>query len=533
MRYFAKQLEGAVMTRLGIVRKLSALKTRAFWGRTLQKLSALRTRAFWQRTLHNIKSMNFWIKLVEAFGLPFANLFAALIVIFIIMDIEGEVAAALRVGFVILSATLGGLTLTAAGVFRDSPITIRRGLIEAAKKFIFATALFLIFSVGFAIAENLKVDPYRFGASSFIFWLSAIGIYGGAYTFSFGLIELLGAVMRLRADGGNVPPSASPPSGTQPKDERALPQVVSKNRRSVMTKSTRQVWLVILLAVLALAAIGFLVMAFVLTFDTDNAVRTFLVEQKLLEASISLFGVLSAGFIAAVALIYVNRLTLTYSWRRDQALKDVEKIYEPLYNEVGKLVKGTKHLEYFEGDVDKWESFKTSYLGTKLELMGERLFERLNTLFLDLKLYSAKQRSAVLQVEAIAKKAIEPRLNKNLAPASRNLILDDMPRHLVLEGEMLRRFAMQATWSEPSSLAFNDESAILVTKILAAIQGKGYWQAQQFTSDDMKSILKDIYQVMKGDVQVKEDIDWCAAYSRRAVEVRKELEKHILDPQLP
>ncbi len=52
-------------------------------------------------------------------------------------------------------------------------------------------------------------------------------------------------------------------------------------------------------------------------------VKAYLLQQGLLASTIEFLGVIAAGLIAAVALVVINRRIQTYSWRRDQALKDI------------------------------------------------------------------------------------------------------------------------------------------------------------------------------------------------------------------
>ncbi len=284
---------------------------------------------------------------------------------------------------------------------------------------------------------------------------------------------------------------------------------------------------------LVLAANASLVIALTLIFNPKAAMRTYLVEQGMLGATIGLFGVLSASFIAAIALLYVYKQTQTYSWRRDQALKDIGTIYEPLYKDVAEVAKATGILDGFHSQTVSWNSISNSYLGTKLELVEPELYRRLRELFSNLEEYGTRRWNAIRMVEAIAKKVIEPYLNENLQAEIAQKILNDMPVSLDYERYIYRGFLIGKSVREWSSLNFRRDEEYLIKWSRKYIEGKVYWQHQQFTFEQIEAILNEIYQKVQDDVEISQIVNWCNALNSRAAQLKKELEDHILKPQLP
>lgn len=295
----------------------------------------------------------------------------------------------------------------------------------------------------------------------------------------------------------------------------------------------------VIVILLALCAISSLIVALLLAFYPGFSLRSFLLSQQLanpqslLNTMISLFGVLSAGFIAAIALIFVNRQTQTYSWRRDQALKDIETMYEPLYKDVGEVVNAIETFENFHWQSANWNSINNSYLGTKLELIEKEIHERLGDLFSDLKRYPDRRWNALEMVRAIAKTVIEPYLVEGLPAETRQLILNNIPASLDYEGFIYRGFLIGKSVREWSSMKFRGEGGYLIEWSRKEIEGKSYWQHLQLTLEQIEAILNEIYQKVQDDSQIRQIVDWCNTVGSKARHLKKELEERILRPQLP
>ena len=172
-----------------------------------------------------------------------------------------------------------------------------------------------------------------------------------------------------------------------------------RKQRITLRKVLAFVVIILLVFVLALIAMPASMFRF----------KSFLDSQKLLESTISFFGVITGGFIAGLILTVVHERIQTYSWRRDQALKDIDAIYEPLYWDVTRVATMAESLDMpnCPSQVTSWGRIKDSYLGTKLRLMEERLYEDLQRLFDDYREYAARRANALDMVATIAKEIIE------------------------------------------------------------------------------------------------------------------------------
>ena len=166
------------------------------------------TKRWWDRVAKFVSKLWSWIvnidNWIEAFRPVFVAIFMAAITIYLIYDILGKVPTALHVNFVMLSATLGGLVFAGASLYNKEDIENRKRLMNVAKKFIIATFFFLIFFVFFIFIKDVNValfslDFYKNNLGyAIVFWLAALGIYGGSGFFAFALVEFIVALRKLK-----------------------------------------------------------------------------------------------------------------------------------------------------------------------------------------------------------------------------------------------------------------------------------------------------------------------------------------------
>lgn len=287
---------------------------------------------------------------------------------------------------------------------------------------------------------------------------------------------------------------------------------------------------------MVVAACVSLMTALGLTFNPNYPLRTYLFEQGILGATIGLFGVISAGFIAAIALLYVNRQTQTYSWRRDQALKDIERIYEPLYIDVSKVVEAMENFItiQYQSNGPNWNSINSSYLGTKLGLMEGKLHKRLKTLFEDLENYNHRlwNDGEKISIE-ILKKLIEPYVDESVLAEERHHIVDVVASRLDFAGRLSQGFLMGKSIGEWSSLAFGQGEEELIERLQQEMRGLGFAQHLQRVIEQIEVILNKTCQEVQDDVEITRFRQWCKELTTEATQLKKELEKRILEPQLP
>lgn len=129
--------------------------------------------------------------------MQFALILSMPIFFYLLISPQQPITPKMDFNIIMLSATLGGLVLAGA-LFRGSSQQIRGRLIGVARKFIFATALFLIFTFFIFLVELLGgIDLNSFEPSiinavrCFSFWIAAIGFYVGVFVFAIALIDLL------------------------------------------------------------------------------------------------------------------------------------------------------------------------------------------------------------------------------------------------------------------------------------------------------------------------------------------------------
>jgi hypothetical protein len=297
-----------------------------------------------------------------------------------------------------------------------------------------------------------------------------------------------------------------------------------------------------------LAALG-------LAIYPDFPLRTYMIEQDVLGAVIGFFGVLSAGFLAAILLRYINKQTQTYIWRREQILKDIETIYEPLYQDVSIVARVTDSLGFlgYTKLGVSWKGIGDSHLGTKLRLLEPRLYKDLQYLFDNYREYETKLSAAIEEVTHIARQLIEKRLDESIAQGNLALkelvprppskptepqrtykddILDEMPKRLNYGEYIYCGFLKGKNVREWSKLQTDNEERY-IHWAWGAIKDKSYVKCRPFSLEEIDVLLDEIYHGVQADTAIMEKARWCESFAETAKKLQKELEDHIIEPQLP
>lgn len=308
-----------------------------------------------------------------------------------------------------------------------------------------------------------------------------------------------------------------------------------------------------------LALVTIVLLMFVLTLIVIPShifpLKSFLDNQGLLESTISFFSVITGGFIAGLVLTVVNERIQTYSWRRDQALKDIDTIYEPLYRDVSSVARMIELMDRanYPSQVTSWEGIENSYLGTKMKLMEQQLYEDLQRLFNSYPEYATRRENALEMVAAIARKIIEKKLDEKIAKGNLGLkefvsarkpeepvrtvkdeILALMPERLnwglqiyigLLKGKSIREWSASQSGDEQQYLQdvttyVNDDGTL-------------YSSHLKFDMKEIESILDELLQEVRDDARIRGILNWLETFNQRAKRLKEKLEDHILQPQLP
>ena len=144
-----------------------------------------------------------WINILESIATPFALILSLFVVLYLLFDILGKVPEALHINLVMVSATLGGLVFAGAS-FTPKGSDGRKLLMNVAKKFIVATFLFLIFFIFFVFIGDKNVAPFSLdfyknnSGYAIMFWIAAVGLYGGSIYFTLALVNLMFSLKTMR-----------------------------------------------------------------------------------------------------------------------------------------------------------------------------------------------------------------------------------------------------------------------------------------------------------------------------------------------
>lgn len=241
--------------------------------------------------------------------------------------------------------------------------------------------------------------------------------------------------------------------------------------------------------------------------------------------------------------------------KRDQALKDIDTIYEPLYWDVSRVAAIAESLNrpHFPSQVTNWGKIRDSYLGSKLIVMEERLYKDLRGLFDDYPEYGARRENALDMVATVAKGIIEKRLDEKIAKGNyglkeaiprakpgepvttvRDQILAEMPEKLDWGYEIFPGLLKGKSVREWSRLRFGDEGQYF-RNVVSYVNGSGtsYSTYIKFGAEEIATILDELGHDVQADAEINKSVAWCEDYSQRAQRLKSNLEVRILRPQLP
>jgi len=308
------------------------------------------------------------------------------------------------------------------------------------------------------------------------------------------------------------------------------------------TKEAISIWL------LAAVASVLLIVALGLTFLPDYPWRTQLIEQGVLDSAIALFGILTAGFIAAIALLFVNKQIQNYSWRRDQALKDIERIYEPLYEIVNELSKDVSFRECFTTGLSKWQEIETSYLRTKLILMDRQLYEDAKSLIGSLGDYNDAVSRLFKAERDVVQNIIRQKLEDKIAEGNKKLkefvpvpvsmtprrtyndqVFESIEWTISNCNSVLTEFTKGKSVRQCGILLKNTED-FYITVLTENL--KRHSEHVSFETDEAESIWEDIQKGVASDQDIVKHVTFLQDYESKTDNLKKEIEKRILEPQL-
>lgn len=283
-----------------------------------------------------------------------------------------------------------------------------------------------------------------------------------------------------------------------------------------------------------LATIAGVVIVFVLALifipSPYFPLKSRLEEQELLIPAISFFSIVAASFIGGLILAAVNEKIQTYSWKRDQALMDIKDIYMPLYYDMADIARYTTDFQYPNWVPQSWQTMNNSPLGAKLQIMESKFYDRLSQLFEDFENYRQGILAAYEMVEAVAREVIEKQLDESITV--KDEILADMPARLDRHDDVYNGFLKGKSVREWSKLKMDDEQSLLQS-VYESLQKTRYWKHLALSIEEIEEILDEIYHKVQADTAIKEKASWCEEYNQRAIRLKKELEGHIIRPQLP
>jgi len=154
------------------------------------KLKRAETKFHW-------KSIDEWVRVIKP---SLTLLLFSFISLYLILSIANPMEPQLNIDLIIISATLGGLVLTAASFLKGEQ---RIQLMSVARLLILSTILLIIFVVTYALLHSTTFDPSIFTPDSdwivkeVVYLVFVVGgIFGGVYSFSKALLDLFDLIRK-------------------------------------------------------------------------------------------------------------------------------------------------------------------------------------------------------------------------------------------------------------------------------------------------------------------------------------------------
>lgn len=297
------------------------------------------------------------------------------------------------------------------------------------------------------------------------------------------------------------------------------------------------------ISILGLVGIVAILFALGLLFYDQWWVSKYLADKQVLDQAINLCGILAGSFVAAMALLYVNMKIQTYSWRRDQAMKDIREIYEPLYKDISKLVEMTEELDFdayvglwSNGRIpddyatDNWKQIIDSFLGTKLKLVDSKICERVVELPGNIKDYVSKRAEMLGEVYKIERKIVESHLLPNLDSKQKDEILMTCSLQTNYQICTFLTGKSGGHWRDQKDEEYKEQC---IKNIIDSITNKGWWGYQQFSPDEVETMLNEFYKDVQEDEIVKQTVRWTKNFNEGLIKLMRDVEGRIIKPQLP
>jgi len=311
----------------------------------------------------------------------------------------------------------------------------------------------------------------------------------------------------------------------------------------------------------ALSCIACVILAIILALifsPPQFYLKSFLQEQGMLENSISFLTIIGASLVGGLILAIVNEKVQTYSWKRDQALIDVEKIYLPLYEDTSYIVRQTSVFNWIYGTMEGWASVYGSILGAKLQIMGPNLYRKLQEFFNDYSVYTSRLHDAEVLVTGIARHVVKERLDESISRANLTRIkatdatqgkpenvfndtegvngqlIDEIADAFDYRDRVFKGFLKGKSAREWGLIIFCDGN-IFIDDAIKSLNKSAYWEILGLSdecSKEVEAILDEILRRVQIDKAINEIIDWCKDFEQRAIQLNKELEKRVIEPQL-
>ena len=283
--------------------------------------------------------------------------------------------------------------------------------------------------------------------------------------------------------------------------------------------------------IMSIASAVTLIMALGLTFLPSFPDRYYLIDQKILGDAISLFGVLSAGFIASAALLFINKRSQNYIWQRDQALKDAGDIYEPLYADMCATIREKQTARILDIKTENWHKIKDSHLGPYLKLKQPKLYEDLEYFDVNCGIYNSKVMVGINKIGKYTVEGLNRSLDAGIEINTKENMISAIKISLDFKDNLALAFLNGKSYREWLKIEYNTDQDTFVSPILVSINQKFPGHAY-LNKDWVESLLNEIYARAQNDLDIKATLTWCEQFSQKANILKRELENFIIKPRL-
>ncbi len=254
---------------------------------------------------------------------------------------------------------------------------------------------------------------------------------------------------------------------------------------------------------------------------------------------ISFLSMFIASMVATAGLYFANQILVRYQWKRDQALADIKKIYEPCYEEIFSIISLMRNYKnYFRFPEIGWRELRKNQFAKIVELKNKKLFAKLESFYTRLeKEYGKHIDKGYGIIKKIFTEEITSRVKeKNLTEQQKEQLINKLLSVFNTTHGVFRELFINSSIREVSKAIFgikSDENTI-INNVKNSLHFEKFLggNLEQYFQFSPEEIYKNVQNEIESNVDIKLAKRKIEELIQEATGIKELLEKIIVEPQL-